>query len=77
MTYAYRDWTGYIGGVNFAVFLSSVIPLVLSRAGSNGHIAKTFTIGMLTAALFDVINTFTVAYAFVPGGEYFRERTDM
>lgn len=77
VTYAFRDWPGYIGGMNFAVFLMSIIPLVLGHAARNGHIARTYTIAMLTTALFDVINTFTVAYAFVPGGEYLRERTDL
>lgn len=76
-TYALRDWPGYIGGLNFAVFLMSIMPLVLSRAACSGRVARTFTVAMLVTSLFDVLATFTVAYAFVPGGEYLRERTDL
>ena len=75
--YAYRDWLGYIGGANFALFLASIIPTVMARAAASGNVGKVFMIAMLTTALFDVFNTFTVAYAFVPGGEYFRERSDL
>lgn len=74
--YAYKDWAGYVGGLNFALFLMSVIPVVLGRAASNQYLARTYTIAFFVNALLDVVNTFTVAYAFVPGGEIFRERTD-
>ena len=74
--YLYKDWVGYFAGWNFAVFLMSVIPTVLSSAAMNKHIGKTYCLAFLTAALYDVGNTFTVAYAFVPGGEVFRERTN-
>ena len=77
VTYAYKDWTGYFGGLNMAVFLMSVMPVVFGRAASNRYLAKTYTTAFLATALFDVASTFTVAYAFVPGGEWFRERTDM
>lgn len=73
--YWYKDWLGYFAGWNFALFLMSIFPTVLSCASANKHIGKTYFLAFLVAALFDVINTFTVAYAFVPGGEYFRERT--
>ncbi|KIP11062.1 hypothetical protein PHLGIDRAFT_21941 [Phlebiopsis gigantea 11061_1 CR5-6] len=74
--YLYKDWLGYFAGWNFALFLMSVIPTVLSSAAMNRHIGKTYCLAFLTAALYDVANTFTVAYAFVPGGEVFRERTN-
>lgn len=77
VTYAYKDWPGYVGGLNYAVFLMSIIPVVLARAAANKHVARAYTMAFLVAALFDVASTFTVAYAFVPGGEYFRERTHM
>ncbi|KAI0806029.1 Frag1/DRAM/Sfk1 family-domain-containing protein [Irpex lacteus] len=77
VTYAYKDWTGYVGGLTFAVFLMSIIPLVFGRAASNKYLARTYTLAFLINALLDVVNTFTVAYAFVPGGEYLRERTDI
>jgi hypothetical protein len=74
--YLNKNWLGYVGGWNFAAYLMLAIPVVLGSAASNKHIGKTFFIAFLTAALLDVVNTFTVAYAFVPGGEYFRERTN-
>ncbi|KAI0346196.1 hypothetical protein BDW22DRAFT_1352223 [Trametopsis cervina] len=77
ITYAYKDWPGYVGGLNFALFLMSVIPVVFGRAASNRYLARTYTIAFFVNALLDVVNTFTVAYAFVPGGQVFRERTDV
>ncbi|KAI0073679.1 hypothetical protein K474DRAFT_1666315 [Panus rudis PR-1116 ss-1] len=74
--YNYSDWLAYIGGLNLAVFLMSLIPVVVMRASNSGHVAKTFATAMLTVALFYVGSVFTVAYAFVPGGQYFRERTN-
>lgn len=76
-TYAYKDWTSYFGGLNLALFLMSITPVVLARAASNKHLTRTYTFAFLVAALFDVASTFTVAYAFVPGGEVFRERTNV
>ncbi|KAI0701217.1 Frag1/DRAM/Sfk1 family-domain-containing protein [Cytidiella melzeri] len=77
VTYAYKDWTGYVGGLNFALFLMSIISVVYGRAASSKRLVRTYTTAFLVNALFDVVNTFTVAYAFVPGGEIFRERTDV
>ncbi|GJE85586.1 Frag1/DRAM/Sfk1 family-domain-containing protein [Phanerochaete sordida] len=74
--YLYKDWPGYLGGWHFALFLTAAAPAVLGAAAANRHVAKTFFVAFLAAALFDVANTFTVAYAFVPGGGLFRERTN-
>lgn len=75
--YAYRNWLGYAGGASFAVFLTSVFPAVLcSTAGAaTGRVARTLGLAWLLVCVLVVGNVFTVAYAFVPGGEYFRERT--
>ena len=78
--YAYKDWAGYAGGLGVAVFLMSIIPAVWARArdaAGAGGAGKTAAMAWLVVCLFDVASTFTVAYAFVPGGEYFRERTDL
>ncbi|CAL1715979.1 unnamed protein product [Somion occarium] len=74
--YSYSDWLGYFGGLNLTVFLMSIIPVILFRAASSGSVAKTYSIAMLVVSLFYVTSVFTVAYAFVPGGQYFRERTN-
>ncbi|KAI0714424.1 Frag1/DRAM/Sfk1 family-domain-containing protein [Cerioporus squamosus] len=80
--YAYKDWAGYAGGLGVAVFLMSIIPTVWARAreaavSEGGGVGRTAAVAWLVVCLFDVASTFTVAYAFVPGGEYFRERTDL
>ena len=78
--YVYKDWTGYAGGLGVAVFLMSIVPAVWARARDAavaGGAGKTAAMAWLVVCLFDVASTFTVAYAFVPGGEYFRERTDL
>ncbi len=80
--YAYKDWVGYAGGLGVAVFLMSIIPAVWARAreaavAPDGGVGRTVAMSWLVVCLFDVASTFTVAYAFVPGGEYFRERTDL
>lgn len=77
--YQYRNWLGYIGGLNLAVFLMSIIPHVLQGAAlaSKRGMAKTYFTVWLVACLLDLAGVWTVAYAFVPGGVYLRERTDL
>ncbi|KAI0366313.1 hypothetical protein BV20DRAFT_952512 [Pilatotrama ljubarskyi] len=77
--YAYKDWLGYAGGLGFALFLMSVIPTVWARAAEAGKGRPGRTMGAvcLVICVFDVVSTLTVAYAFVPGGMWFRERTDL
>ena len=64
---------------SFLLF-KNIVPAVWARAwdaaGASGA-GKTAAMAWLVVCLFDVASTFTVAYAFVPGGEYFRERTDL
>ncbi|OCH90334.1 hypothetical protein OBBRIDRAFT_887775 [Obba rivulosa] len=75
--YSYKDWLGYFGAMGLAAFLMSVIPMIMQRVASSGKVARTYFVVWLVVILFDVASTFTVAYAFVPGGEPFRERTDL
>ncbi|KAH9846239.1 Frag1/DRAM/Sfk1 family-domain-containing protein [Lenzites betulinus] len=77
--YAWRDWAGYAGGLGFALFLSSVGPFVWTHAaeGARGREARAMVVVGAVLVVFIVASTFTVAYAFVPGGEIFRERTDL
>ncbi|KAG6805537.1 hypothetical protein H0H92_015033, partial [Tricholoma furcatifolium] len=76
--YTHRDWQGYAGGLAFAFFLMSIIPIVLRRAvlRAQGDVARVFGAAMGTYCLLNLASIFTVAYAFVPGGAYLRERTD-
>ncbi|KAJ3507077.1 hypothetical protein NLJ89_g6510 [Agrocybe chaxingu] len=83
--YAYRNWTGYVGGLSQAVFLMSILPLVFQKtadaavggAGRELKIVKVYTIAFAVYCVLNLASVFTVAYAFVPGGLYFRERTDL
>ncbi|KAJ6513352.1 Frag1/DRAM/Sfk1 family-domain-containing protein [Mycena sanguinolenta] len=80
--YTYKNWLGYIGGLNLAVFIMSVIPVVLQRAsaaaGSSWEsTGKVYFTAMLVYCLLAAASIWTVAYAFVPGGIYLRERTDI
>lgn len=68
--YTYRNWFGYIGGLNLAVFMMSVIPVVFKRAsdavGSTGQsIGKVYFTAMLVYCLLGLASIWTVAYAFV------------
>lgn len=77
--YQYRNWLGYLGGLNLTVFLMSIIPHVLQGAAlaSKTAAAKTYFTAWLVSCLLDLAGVWTVAYAFVPGGVYLRERTDL
>ncbi|KAF8962704.1 Frag1/DRAM/Sfk1 family-domain-containing protein [Flammula alnicola] len=81
---------GYGGGLGVAVFLMSVLPLGFERAaeaavGSGGgggggkelRVAKVYTTALGVYCVLNLASIFTVAYAFVPGGVYLRERTDL
>lgn len=68
--YTYRNWLGYIGGLNLAIFTMSVIPIVLKRAsaaagGTGGSTGKVYFTAMLVYCLFCLLAVATVAYAFV------------
>ncbi|PPQ91001.1 hypothetical protein CVT25_013926 [Psilocybe cyanescens] len=82
--YAYRNWIGYAGGLGVAVFLMSVLPLAFNAAaasatvgGAGMRISKIYTTALGVYCLLNLASIFTVAYAFVPGGVYLRERTDL
>ncbi|KAF5382105.1 hypothetical protein D9615_004235 [Tricholomella constricta] len=76
--YAYKGWLGYVGGLGHSLFLMSIMPSVLLRAAQlgKGNVAKTYAVAFLVYCVLNLASIFTVAYAFVPGGVYFRERTD-
>ena len=78
--YKYRDWHGYFGGLGFAVFFISIIPLVFEQtagAARDGRLVRTYTWAMFIYSVLNISAVLTVAYAFVPGGVYFRERADL
>ncbi|KAH9855186.1 Frag1/DRAM/Sfk1 family-domain-containing protein [Lenzites betulinus] len=68
-----------VRGLGLAAFLMGAIPTVWARAAEagRGREARTMAVACLVVIVYDVASTFTVAYAFVPGGDIFRERTDL
>ena len=79
--YSYRNWLGYAGGFGVAWWLMSILPVVFESAAEDiragKSVAKTYGVAMLWYCILHVAAVFTVAYAFVPGGQYLRERTDL
>ncbi|KAL1721577.1 Frag1/DRAM/Sfk1 family-domain-containing protein [Schizophyllum commune] len=74
--YRYRGWTGYAGSLAAALYWTSLVPSVISRAAATGKPGRTLGLAMFVYILFILASVWTVAYAFVPGGIYLRERTD-
>ncbi|KAI9567300.1 Frag1/DRAM/Sfk1 family-domain-containing protein [Boletus coccyginus] len=77
--YYFRDWAGFLGGLNFAIFCMSILPSVLSQSSAwqGDKVGRRLFVTFFVAILFYLANVWTVAYAFVPGGPYLRERTDL
>lgn len=74
--YGFRGWAGYIGGLVLAVYLMSIVPVILESAGRHNP-GVTFGLGMFILVLLYLAHVWIVAYAFVPGGPLLRERTDL
>lgn len=75
--YSFRDWTGFIGGLNLAVFVMSMLPSIIRQSAQQGKAGRTYFMAYFVTILFYLANVWTVAYAFVPGGSYLRERSDL
>lgn len=77
--YQYRDWLGYAGGVNLAIFSMSILPSTFCRTAeaATGRIGRTYFAVFFVVCSLYLASIWTVAYAFVPGGVYLRERTDL
>lgn len=77
--YRFRDWTGFLGGLSFAMFCMSILPSVLSQSSiwQGDRVGRRHFVAFFVAILFYLANVWTVAYAFVPGGPYLRERTNL
>ncbi|KAJ4480022.1 Frag1/DRAM/Sfk1 family-domain-containing protein [Lentinula aciculospora] len=75
--YTYMNWPGYLGGLGLAIFMMGSIPPILYNVSSTGAVFRTSFAAMLVYCLLAFANVWIVAYAFVPGGVYLRERTDL
>ncbi|KAI7864413.1 Frag1/DRAM/Sfk1 family-domain-containing protein [Spinellus fusiger] len=74
--YAYQGWTAFYGGLVLGAYLMSVLPC-LARAITAYPPCKTLFTGFFIYNLFCLAHVWVVAYAFVPGGVYLRERSDV
>ncbi|KAL0574045.1 Protein cwh43 [Marasmius crinis-equi] len=75
--YHYRNWRGYGGSLVYALFSMSVTPLAVIQASKAKNVTRTYFIAMLVYCVLMLAAVWAVAYAFVPGGEYLRERTGL
>lgn len=69
------DWAGYIGGLVLVFYLVSIVPTIFRAASA--FPPSTWGYAGAWLAFLDVISVLTVAYAFVPLGWMFRERSDI
>lgn len=65
----------FFKGLVFAVYVMSIIPSLLLRIGETKNISRTLIVGCLMYDILQLASVWVVAYAFVPGGVYARERT--
>lgn len=72
--YHLPTWSGFAGGLVFAVFIMSIWPDMISRLALCPP-AKTVSLAVLVWLVETLFSVWTVAYNFVPGGEFTRERT--
>ena len=69
-------YMAFFGGLVLAVYTTSLWPLLLKRiVAFPPH--KIFVVAMGTYFFYVVLSVWVVAYNFVPGGVYTRERTDV
>ena len=71
---SYENWMGYLGALLLASNLMASAPALIISAAPHGTTA--FGLGFLFYNLLVLAHVWVVAYAFVPGGPFFREHTD-
>ena len=75
--YSFAGWWGYLGGLVLGVYLVAITPLFLKAASSTNASGRLFGTAFLIYDILVLAHVWVVAYAFVPGGPYLRERTDL
>ncbi|KAG0181862.1 hypothetical protein DFQ28_005065 [Apophysomyces sp. BC1034] len=73
--YIFQGWTAYYGGLVLGVYLMSIMPALVKAIAAHGPFKTLFTSFMIYNILC-LAHVWVVAYAFVPGGVYARERTN-
>ncbi|KAL1919654.1 uncharacterized protein VTP21DRAFT_1585 [Calcarisporiella thermophila] len=70
----YSAWNAYFGALLLTIYLISITPAFIISA-SNYPPGRTFFTAMMWYNILCLAHVWVVAYAFVPLGEYLRERT--
>lgn len=73
--YIYSAWTAYYGGLVLGAYFTSITPALI-RGISTQSTFKTLFTSFMVYNLLALAHVWVVAYEFVPGGVYARERTD-
>lgn len=73
--YGFPAWHGYYGGLVLGFYLMSIMPATM-RAITTHPPFKTLLTGFMVYNVLCLAHVWVVAYAFVPGGVYARERTN-
>ena len=76
MLYYLPTYWGYVGGVTLAIYVMSIWPLMADKfvCCSPG---LALPVAMALYIVLILTSVWVVAFNFVPGGEYTRERTDL
>ncbi|GAA5853850.1 hypothetical protein JCM8547_007472 [Rhodosporidiobolus lusitaniae] len=79
--YTLDGWAGYLPGALLGTYSLSIFPSflrsLLSSTSSPLGLGLSFGFAFLLYAALELASTIPVAYAFVPGGNILRERTDL
>ncbi|KAH8555376.1 calcofluor white hypersensitive protein [Umbelopsis sp. PMI_123] len=75
MFYGCSGWLGYFGGLLLGLYLMSLV-IVLTRAMAGYSPMKTMLLAFMVYNILCLAHVWVVAYEFVPGGVYARERTN-
>ncbi|KAI9250628.1 Frag1/DRAM/Sfk1 family-domain-containing protein [Sporodiniella umbellata] len=74
--YIYSSWTAFYGGLVLGTYLMSITPAMVRGLSTQSPFITLFT-SFMTYNILCLAHVWVVAYEFVPGGVYARERTDV
>ncbi|KAG1796724.1 uncharacterized protein HD556DRAFT_1431302 [Suillus plorans] len=72
--YRFRDWMGFVGGLNLAVFVMLLLPTIIRQSAQPNKSGRTYTYftAFFVMILFYLADVWTVTYTSMPGGVYLR-----
>ncbi|CAO3671541.1 unnamed protein product [Rhizopus microsporus] len=74
--YIYSSWTAFYGGLVLGTYLTSIMPAMTRGLSTQSPFVTLFS-AFMTYNILCLAHVWVVAYEFVPGGVYARERTDV